>query len=77
MALSSLVDTFVQASYVFGNRHDSNAGAYSHKQRMKIGRTALAFISGTGLDLMIEYYKLDYNAEEIRNQFFGHFKISL
>ena len=77
MALSSLVDTFVQASYIFGNRHDSNAGGYTHKERMKIGQVALAFISGTGLNIMIEYYKLDYNADEIRNQFFGIFKISV
>ena len=74
--MASLVDTFVQASYIFGNRHDANAGGYTHKQRMQIGQVALAFISGTGLDIMIEYYRMDYNAEEIRNQFFGIFKTS-
>ena len=77
MALSSLVDTFVQASYVFGNRHDANAGGYTHKERMSLGKSALAFISGTGLEIMIEYYRLDYNADEIRSQFFGIFKISI
>ena len=77
MALSSLVDTFVAASYLFGNYHDANAGGYTHKQRMRIGKLALAFISGTGLNLMIDYYQLNYNADEIRNQFFGIFKTSV
>ena len=71
MALGSLVDTFIAASYLFGNRHDSNAAGYTHKQRIRLGKLALAFISGTGLDLMIEYYKLDYDPTEIRKQFWA------
>ena len=77
MALSSLVDTFMAASYLFGNRHDANAGGYTHRQRMNAGKIAMAFISGTGLDLMIEYYRLDYNADEIRTQFFRHYKVPI
>ena len=76
MALSSLVDTFVSASYLFGNRHNANWEGYTHKQRMRVGKVALAFISGTGLDLMIEYYKLDYDADEIREKFYGIFRVS-
>jgi len=77
MALSSLVDTFVSASYIFGNRHDANAEGLTHKERMEVGKNALAFISGTGLNVMIEYYQLDYNADKIRKQFFGIFKVSI
>ena len=75
MLVGSIVDTLVSAAYIFGDRHHANSEAHSHKQRMKLGKVAFAFIQGTGLDVMIKHYKLDYNAEEIREKFYFIFRI--
>lgn len=38
-------------------------------------RQAFAFISGSGFELMIEQYHLDYDADKIRSAFYEKFHI--
>ena len=77
MALSALANTMLDAAYLFGYRKKAHSNGHTNPVLQARAKEAYAFISGTGLDIMIEYYKLDYNAEEIRTQFCGHFKTSV
>ena len=74
LALSALGHTILDAAYIFGHRNKANSEGKTNPKLQEISREAYAFISGTGLDLMIEYYQLDYDAEEIRFQFYQRFK---
>ena len=42
---------------------------------MEASRQALAFIRGTGLEVMIQKYGMDYNADSLREIFYGQFHI--
>ena len=74
LALSTLVNTILDAAYVLGYRSKKNAEGKINPKLEAKSRQAYAFVSGTGLDLMIKYYQLDYDPEEIREQFFKRFK---
>jgi len=45
------------------------------KTKFNIGSNALAFIQGTGLDLVIKVYDLDYDPQVLRNTFFRIFHV--
>lgn len=68
-----LESTLKEASYILVNTDDSlkkfNPSLY------KASSKAFIFVSGTGLDLMLEYYHLEYDPNEIRHQFFTMFKV--
>ena len=74
LALSALSEVILDASYIMGHRQKANSEGKTNPKLQESSRDAYAFISGTGLELMIEYYQLDYNAEEIRFQFYQRFK---
>jgi len=42
---------------------------------MRTSQQALAFIAGTGLDIMIQEYEMDYDADSIRENFFQIFHV--
>lgn len=42
---------------------------------LEASKQAFAFISGTGLEIMLEEYGLDYDAEKIRENFNQKFHI--
>lgn len=44
-------------------------------QFIENSRQAFAFISGTGFELMIEKYALDYDADKIRTVFYEKFHV--
>ncbi len=80
LALSLLHFTFQEASFAFvatgfikASTFKNNPGRY--KERFKQSRMALAFISGTGLEVMLESYGLDYDAEKLRTLFYEKFHV--
>ena len=75
MALSALVTTLLDAAYILGYRSKRNAEGKTNPKLENSSKEAYAFISGTGLNIMIDYYHLDYDPEEIRNKFNGLFKV--
>ena len=68
IALSVLRHTFTEAAYMFVHTD----GKMSHDKLIKLesSKQALAFISGTGLDILLQEYGLDYNADNLRRLFY-------
>lgn len=64
--------TFREASYMFINT--TNLQKFN-PQLYKASSQAFVFISGTGLDQMIEYYQMEYDPNELREKFFMMFKV--
>ena len=64
IGMSVLMETLKDASYAL------NYTSGARLDKVIDAHDSLAFIQGTGLDLMLYYYKLDYNAENIRMSFF-------
>mgnify|MGYP001617392596 FL=1 len=52
-------------------------GKMSHDKLIKLesSKQALAFISGTGLDILLQEYGLDYNADSLRRLFYQTFHV--
>ena len=75
LAVSSLVNSLLEAAYILGHRRKKNAEGKTNPRLQKASRQAFAFISGTGLDLMIERCQLDYDPDEIRSQFYILFNV--
>ena len=77
LGLSALTETFKAAAFFVSNSYrtvdDSrfNRHYMAHlKMDLREGEECLAFINGTGLDVMLESYYLAYNPERLRTQFF-------
>lgn len=45
------------------------------RDKLEIANQALAFIQGTGLDIVIKVYDLDYDPVVLRNAFFRIFHV--
>ena len=73
LALAILVQTFLEASYALGHRRKHNAIGKTNPKLQSDGEEALAFISGTSLELLIEKFQLDYDSSEIRYKFYALF----
>lgn len=73
IAKSVLENTLVEAAYMFV--HTNGKLTREKLQFLENSRQAFAFISGTGFELMIEKYSLDYDAEKIRTIFYEKFHI--
>jgi hypothetical protein len=43
--------------------------------RVVQAKEAMVFIQGTSLEAFLDFYKLDYNAEELRDKFYEIFKV--
>ena len=68
LCLSTIADAIIDASYLFGYRERRLKTPVSNA-RLSIAKEAYAFISGTGLDRVIEYYALDLDADKLRTSF--------
>lgn len=70
LGLASLAETFKEASmlYVWTN-------GYLGDKNKKVACEALAFIQGTGLEIMIRTYDLGYDADTLRHTFFRTFHV--
>lgn len=73
LALSLITNTFTEASYMF--THTANVPT-RHKQYLSASKQAFAFIQGTGLEIMIQVYNLDYDANKLREIFYEKFHIA-
>ena len=69
--MAVLTNAIYEASYIF--TESGNRGKPLTKYSQKISQQSYAFIRGTGLDIMIEEYNIDYNPELIRNYFMERF----
>ena len=49
---------------------------YLGKKNEKIAYDALAFIQGTGLEIMIRVYSLELDADQLRDRFFKTFHVN-
>lgn len=73
IALSILKNTLFEASYMF--THTNGCKSVTAMTSLQVSKQAYAFLSGTGLDIMLDEYQLDYSAESIRNAFYEKFQI--
>ena len=76
LALSAFVNTIVEAAYLFGYRAKANAAKRFNPNLNARAKVAYAFIMGTGLERMIEYYSMDYEPETFREKLHECFKTS-
>ena len=75
LGLSILTETLKSAAFYMSNtlHHVNQCTKFytSHfNSEMKEGSECLAFIQGTGLELILERYCLDYNPDKLRDKFF-------
>lgn len=70
LGLCALAATFKEASmlYVWTN-------GYLGEKNLKTAKEALAFIQGTGLEIMIKVYDMGFDADSLRNTFFRTFHV--
>lgn len=73
IAKSVLENTLVEAAYMFV--HTNGKLSREKIQYIENSRQAFAFISGTGFEIMIERYGLDYDVDKIRTAFYEKFHI--
>ena len=71
LILQTVVNLFEDAAIQFV-KTDQHIGVRSVKK----SREAFAFISGTGLDLMIRFYHLDLDANLLRSVFYRKFHLN-
>ena len=60
-----LRETFEDAAFYLAHSNGAKM-----KKLLQAGQS-FAFIRGTGLELVCNYYHLDYNTDELRNSFFS------
>ncbi len=65
--------TLFEASYAF--IHTNGKMTKEHLAKIGTSKEAFAFISGTGFDIMLEEYGLDYDADAIREFFYQRFHV--
>ena len=70
LGLAAIMSAFQEASmfYTYTN------GYFGHK-KMRVASEALTFIQGTGLDICIQEYGLDYDPYHLRESFFRKFHV--
>lgn len=70
LGLGAISSAFEEAAMLY-----TWTNGYLGKKNMKIANQALAFIQGTGLDVAIKVYGLDYDPQSLRNTFFRIFHV--
>lgn len=71
LGMTSLVQTIMEASYLFiGPTHVWATSAQTGITR-KIAKESFAFIQGTGLEMMLQHYCIDLDADLLRNGFYS------
>lgn len=66
MALAIICNSLRDASYLFST---SSINVRNHRDKFVIATEAYAFIQGTGLEVTIQQFELDLNADRIRYEF--------
>ena len=70
MGVSMLRDAFKDASMYF-----THTNGYFGEKKIQKASSALAFIQGTSLDIVIKTFGLDYDPEQLRITFFRKFNV--
>ena len=71
MALAIICNSLRDASYLFAT---SSINVRNHRDKFTLATEAYAFIQGTGLEITIQRFSLDLNANGIRYEFNKLFK---
>lgn len=72
MALAIICNSLRDASYLFGT---SSINVRNHRDKFALATEAYAFIQGTGLEITIQRFSLDLNADNIRFNFYRIFHV--
>ena len=70
IGLACIMNAFQEASMLY-----TYTNGYFGEKKTKLARQALAFIQGTGLEVTLISYGLDYNANQLRSTFFRVFHV--
>ena len=70
IGLACILNAFQEASMLY-----TYTNGYFGEKKMRVAHQALAFIQGTGLEITLTYYGLDYNANQLRTTFFRVFHV--
>lgn len=73
LAVKAIELAFHEAAYMFMKTNGKLTP--TEMIYIKTSQEALAFVSGTGLNVMIESYGLSFNADILRQEFYASFKI--
>ena len=69
LGLSILVDALKSSAYFLNGSNGIKIRRYNYS----VGSSSVAFIQGTGLELMLQTYHMEYDADELRTNFFSLF----
>ena len=70
LGMCAISEAFKEAAMLY-----TWTNGYLGKKNLKIAQEALAFIQGTGLEITITTYRLDYNANHLRETFYRTFHV--
>ena len=73
ICLSSIADALIDAAYLFGYRQRRSSHPLS-ESKLAAAKEAYAFVSGTGLDMVIRYYQMELDPDELRSKFMNIWK---
>lgn len=73
MAVTLLKSTFKEAA--FHIIHTNGMMTRQKRLMMETSKQTMAFIMGTGLEVMLQSYGMEYNADELRSSFYHIFHI--
>lgn len=70
IGLAVIMSAFQEASMFY-----TYTNGYFGDKKIKVASQALAFIQGTGIEICIKTYGIDYNVNELRQVFFRTFHV--
>ena len=70
IGMACILNAFQEASMLY-----TYTNGYFGEKKTKLAQQALAFIQGTGLEVTLISYGLEYNANELRSTFFRVFHV--
>lgn len=70
LGMCAIAEAFKEAAMLY-----TWTNGYLGKKNLKIAQEALAFIQSTGLEITIRTYRLDYDADQLRQTFFRTFHV--
>jgi hypothetical protein len=71
IGMTILIDALKESSYLFTG--SDGRGHYLRPKKRELCEESLAFVQGTGMDMMINTYYIAYDPHELRNTFFTRF----
>lgn len=71
--LEAILAAFKEAAYAY--THTGGYSEYDSRSKIAVAWRAKAFIQGTGLEIALRTYNLDYDADHLRSTFFRIFHV--